>query len=91
MNKKNALCVKFYMKKKQCTFGNIFLPKNHTLCGTFLYPKDNALCVTFIYIKFIVWYILIPNYKLMYNQIDQIDKYFLISLLRIGTIPTINK
>ena len=36
--------------------------------------KNNALCVTFLYLKFIVWYILIPNYKRTYDQSDQIDK-----------------
>ena len=38
------------------------------------YMKKNALCVTFLYLKFIVKYILIPNYKRTYNQSNQIDK-----------------
>ena len=52
--------------------GGLFICKKNPLCVTFLYAKNNALSVTYIYISYPI--VLIPNYKLTYDQSDQIEE-----------------
>ena len=76
INKNNSICVKFLYAKYNALSDTFFNTKIQTLCVTVLYAKNNALCVTCLYLKFIAQYILIPNYKLTYDQSDQIDNKF---------------
>ena len=45
--KNNALCVNFYMQKKNALTVTFLHTKSLTLCVSFLYSKKNALFVTF--------------------------------------------
>ena len=72
--KNSVLCVKLLYSKNNALSVTFLYTKTLTLCVTFLYAKNNTICVTFLYLKFIIYYIIIPNYKRPYNQSDQIDK-----------------
>ena len=63
----------FYFPKTMPFLLRFFINKARKFVSHF-YMKTNSLCVTFLYLKFIIQYILIPNYKHKYNQSNQTDK-----------------
>ena len=52
----------------------MFIYKNPDSLRHIFHAKNSALCAMFLILKFIVYYIMIDNYKRKYNQSDQIDK-----------------
>ena len=69
---KNALDVNFYMKKNHFPL-RVYIQKARLFASHFS-RKKSALCAMFLILKFIVYYIMIDNYKRKYNQSDQVDK-----------------
>ena len=77
-----------FILKKQRTLRYIAIYKEPDTMRYILIFKK-TLFFMFIYIIYRV--VLIPNYKRTYEQSDQIEKISSSSLLRIGSIPMINK
>ena len=70
--KNNELCVKFYIQKTM-HFALRFLYKNpYTICYIFICKKQCTL--RYVFISEIYCIVLIPIYKRMHNQSDQIEK-----------------